>query len=677
MKKLFTLIAALGIIAGTSMQAQEFPSDPGELKVDLIMFAIDEEYGDTIQGFAPEGAGTYDAGYSLTVTAREIPGYTFLRWSDEVEDQSRQLTLNESLELNAIYSHDLYQITFLDANGEEYNTTDYRYGAVIVLPQVPPTKESQPEQGLNFVFRDWDPTIPEGATVVGNQTYAPLFDTIISVYAVRFLDWNDTVLYEDSLQHGAVPEYKGEEPKREMDEEGNIYTFAGWGVEQFVGITGDREFFAQYTSTKQMYTITIIYGAVEPETHSIAHGADTILNPPVRTEEHFIRWSDGNTDNPRTVVVTSDTTFIAEYGASFVDVEVAANQWTFLTLPIHPEYNRWTSEQFAYPGLTDVAWGTYNGAVRAQAKSGWEGITDPDFAAAQGYILWSSTAGTFRLNVYPENLQNETASVQLNAYEAEHAENANWNFIGNPLNAELSGSNVVVSGAGEQPTATVWNGIGYDNILFSSADLKLQPLQAFFVQTAGEGSISFQVANQPAPARARAIEDNIRIDINATAGGYTDKSRVIFRSNSKLEYEAGRDASKFITSTAPIQMYFLDINNVKCAQMVRPEGDDNIRLGYTLLNAGDITIDMPIYAEDYVLYDRLTGNTYELSEPCTIYSEKGKFESRLELRPVRKVVTAIDNTNAAAVSTTKLIINGQLYLLRDGQMYTIQGLQLR
>ena len=206
MKKLFTLIAVLGIIAGTTVQAQDFPSDPGELKVDLKMAAINEDYGDTIQGFAPEGAGTYDAGYTITVAAREIPGYTFLRWSDEVADQSRQLTLNESLELNALYSQNLYQITFLDANGETYNVTDYRYGAVIVLPQDPPTKDPQPELGQSFVFRAWDPAIAEGETVTESKTYAPLFDTIISVYAVRFLDWDDTVLYEDSLQHGAVPE---------------------------------------------------------------------------------------------------------------------------------------------------------------------------------------------------------------------------------------------------------------------------------------------------------------------------------------------------------------------------------------------------------------------------------------------------------------------------------------
>lgn len=673
MKKFFTLIAAFGIIAGTLMQAQDFPSDPGTLKVDLKMAALDAEYNDTIQGYAPEGSGAYDAGYSLTVTAKEIPGYTFLYWSDEVNTLERQLTLDESITLNAIYSHDLYTITFLDANGETYNSTEYRYGNVIVVPEAP-TAESDAQ--YTITFNGWSPEIPEGATVVGSQIYTPVFDTVVNFYAVRFVDWDgETLLYTDSVAYGAIPQYRGEEPKREMDADGYVYTFAGWGVEEFPPIIGDVTYLAQYDSQKQLYTITIIYGDSEPNVHSIAHGTDTILSPLVLAEDHFIRWSDGNTDNPRTVIVISDTTFIAEYGPSYVDIEVAANAWTFFCLPQYGETSVWNVEdQFVASGLTDVAWGTYNGAIRAQAKTGW--VLPDVFYAKQGYIIWSSTAGKLRLNVWPEYLMNGQISTPLYAYEAEYSENANWNFVGNPLNAEVPASAISVSGAGEQATATIWNGIGYDNVLLNSADLKLQPLQAFFIQTAGEGTITFAAdGGAPAPARAKAAE-NSRIDINATAGGYTDMSRVIFRSNSSLKYEAGRDASKFLTATAPIQMYFLDVDNVKCSQMVRPEGEDNMRLGYMLPKAGDITIDMPVYAEDYVLYDRFTSSIYDLSEPFTIYSEAGTFDNRLELRPVKKVATAIDNT-AAAVSTTKIIINGQLYLVRDGQMYTVQGMQLR
>jgi hypothetical protein len=41
-----------------------------------------------------------------------------------------------------------------------------------------------------------------------------------------------------------------------------------------------------------------------------------------------------------------------------------------------------------------------------------------------------------------------------------------------------------------------------------------------------------------------------------------------------------------------------------------------------------------------------------------------------------KVATGVDNTSAQTV-TTKVLINDQLYLLRDGKMYTVQGQVVR
>ena len=41
---------------------------------------------------------------------------------------------------------------------------------------------------------------------------------------------------------------------------------------------------------------------------------DTIkIAPPSIDGYHFIQWSDGNTENPRTIVVTQDSTFTAEF----------------------------------------------------------------------------------------------------------------------------------------------------------------------------------------------------------------------------------------------------------------------------------------------------------------------------------------------------------------------------
>ena len=815
MKKIFTLIAVLGILSVAAVKAQDFPSDPGDLMVDLELYASDiDNQEDSIRGYAPDGAGTYQAGTVVEVIAKEIPGYTFRRWSDEVEDQSRRITLTESMTLVALYEHEWYTITFVD--GEQIlSSSEYRYGDQVTAPEEP-VREATAEH--TFTFGGWEPEVAE---VTGTQTYMANWDTIVNRYEIRFVNWDGMMLESDTLEYGAIPQFGGNDPTRET-EEGVAYQFAGWEPE-IVAVTGAATYTAQFTSLELEFTVhfllyerdsviiahyndqldlyaepaesdyfvqwsdgvvdnprlvnivsdttfqaqfavnryeikfldwdetilqvdTLDYGTtpqyrgneptretVEGQTFTFTgwfpeitpatsnatytaqytqetlqftvtivldkdttyqeaiYGTQLSLNAENNDERHFLRWQDGEQSAMRTVIIVSDSTFVAVYGDSHVDIQITAGQWNFICLPENGESSVWQQSQFNTDELGSVSWGTYNGAVRAASHSGWESVEA--FQAKQGYILYSASTGRLRLNVYPENLNQTQVTTTLNAYESIHPENANWNFVGNPINAEMNADGITVSGT-DEPTATIWNGTGYDNVLITTADFKIQPLQAFFIQTSGAGQLSFRksdnggmngggdinpVGGDPAgdaPRRAPQVADNSRIDIHATAGGYTDKSRVIFRANSSIKYEAGRDASKFVTASAPIQMYFLDVDNIKCAQMVRPAGEDNMRLGYSLLNAGNIEISMPVFADDYELYDALTDRSYDLYENVSIYSEKGTFNDRLSLRPVRKTPTAVENT-AAEIRTAKVIINGQLFLIRDGRMFTVQGQEVR
>ena len=59
MKKIFTLTAICALLFSASVTAQDFPSDPGTLMVDLELIAADFSSGDTIANQAPEGSGAY------------------------------------------------------------------------------------------------------------------------------------------------------------------------------------------------------------------------------------------------------------------------------------------------------------------------------------------------------------------------------------------------------------------------------------------------------------------------------------------------------------------------------------------------------------------------------------------------------------------------------------------
>ena len=669
MKKIFTLSVICALLLGASVSAQTFPSDPGTLMVDLELVAVDSATGDSISGQAPAGAGSYEAGTTLTITAKDINGYTFLRWDDEVTDKSRQITLTQSVSYTAFYSHDEYTIRFFDAEGTTISETKHYYGDA--TPQLPAEPQVEATAQYTFVFAGWNPAIE--SVVVGSQDYHPVYDTIVNIYAITFFDWDgETILYSDSLAYGETPTLPSDlKPTRETAE-GIEYEFSAWEP-SIQPVTGDQTYIAVYTEKQIEYTATIICGT--DTTRQTGHYGDELtIQAKPQEGQHFTAWDNGSTDNPLALTLVGDTTVRAMYADSYIKIAVAANQWTFFCLPQVNEQNGWDPSQLLTDELAGVAYGTYNGELRAAAQSGWENTQT--FLPLQGYIIYSTQAGNLKLNAYPENISNEPTSISLQEYESAHEENANWNFVGNPYYAALPSSQINAQGQTDA-TATVWNGTGYDNELLSSEALIFQPLQAFFIQASGAGSLTFNTPGGAPARRAQAmVEENSRIDIHATSGGYTDKSRIIFRTNSSVKYEAGRDASKFVTATAPIQMYFIDVDNVQCAQMVRPAGEDNIHLGYMLRDAGDIEISMPVYANDYELYDALTDRAYNLDEMVTIYSEAGTFNNRLMLRPIQKVVTSID-TNATESATAKVLVNGQLYLVRDNKLFTVQGQQVK
>lgn len=196
----------------------------------------------------------------------------------------------------------------------------------------------------------------------------------------------------------------------------------------------------------------------------------------------FVRWSDGNTENPRNIVVNQSTSLTAYYNRSQIEIPVAANAWTFFCLPsVGKPYSE---EMFEYVGLTNVKWGTYNGGTRASGKSGWE--TPESFNAQQGYIIYSTTAGTLRINAYLDEIPQSAVSSPLSAYQASQPENAGWNFLGNPYS---QGYNIAgLAAAGIESPITVWNGTGYDTYTPGIDTYILQPFEAFFIQKAEGGA---------------------------------------------------------------------------------------------------------------------------------------------------------------------------------------------
>lgn len=257
----------------------------------------------------------------------------------------------------------------------------------------------------------------------------------------------------------------------------------------------------------------------------------------------FVRWSDEVTDKSRTIVLNESMTLTALYNHSMIEIPIAANRWNFICLPPLGD-RQYTAAMFTYDGLTGVKWGTYNGSLRASGQSGWE--TPETFNALQGYILYSTTAGTLRINAYEDDIrQGESGSAiyaGLTAYTSSHPENESWNFLGNPYN---QGYNIAgLAAAGIESPITVWNGVGYTTYTPGIDSYILNPFEAFFIQKAeGTDGITF--------SREYLTEDSGSdsgvADAMGTLPGYFSISatqRIQF-SKGNLQYQASTDTWRF------------------------------------------------------------------------------------------------------------------------------------
>ena len=129
-------------------------------------------------------------------------------------------------------------------------------------------------------------------------------------YEITWLNYDGSELYVDSLEYGVMPEYTGETPKKESTA-AYAYTFNGWKP-NIVAVTSDAIYIAQFESHKIEYNVDVtipdtveVHGSVTID-GTPTYGETVTLTPQPEDGYVFEGWSDGNTDNPREVVVDGD-----------------------------------------------------------------------------------------------------------------------------------------------------------------------------------------------------------------------------------------------------------------------------------------------------------------------------------------------------------------------------------
>ncbi len=169
--------------------------------------------------------------------------YTFTGWSPEIAEVTGDAAYTAAFKETT----NTYTVTWKMDDGSELGKETYAYGEMPGHnnPYKPATAQ------FNYTFAGWSPSL---VPVTGDATYTAVFKAEERSYTVTWVNWDGTTLVKESYTYGVTPAYNGAVPVRPATEQ-NTFTFTGWSPD-IAAVTGDVTYKAQFTSAGQTYTVT-------------------------------------------------------------------------------------------------------------------------------------------------------------------------------------------------------------------------------------------------------------------------------------------------------------------------------------------------------------------------------------------------------------------------------------
>ncbi|MBQ8958405.1 MAG: T9SS type A sorting domain-containing protein [Bacteroidales bacterium] len=284
-------------------------------------FFIERQYTITVESDHPAwgsvtGGGTFDYGDTIQIAATAYMGFQFNSWTDGNADNPRDIVVTEDATYTArfgIQQCEIRAIVSPEGAGTITGAGVYDYGETIHL-----TVHSNP----GYVFYMWDDgniTNPRTVFVDGDAAYTAVFN------AVQYEITTEAVPAEGGTVRGAgLYDYGASATLKADANEG--YMFICWqdGIAsnpRTIAVIQNAHYIAKFYNTgTQLYTVTVV--ANDPELGTVTgsgtypEGDSIQISAIPISGALFMGWDDGNTDNPRTVVVTSNLEFKAIFSVT-------------------------------------------------------------------------------------------------------------------------------------------------------------------------------------------------------------------------------------------------------------------------------------------------------------------------------------------------------------------------
>lgn len=276
-----------------------------------------------------------------------VAGYEFLGWALTANGSITYQPGGEAFvdgngdnDLWAVWSRKLYTIKWLDEDGSVLDTEEYEYNAVPSYKNGTPTKAST--EDTVYTFDGWNPEI---VPVTESTEYTATYKDSARKYTVKWLDEDGSLLREDTVEYGTMPNY-GANPTKAADAQ-YTYTFKDWTPEVET-VTGDATYQATYTKEANSYTLTYNLDGGEWEndttyTYPKKYNEEVeVKADPTKEGYTFVGWMSAEVEvvNGKFTMPAKNVTLKAKWEANTYKVtyDLDGGEWTETTNEFPYEY---------------------------------------------------------------------------------------------------------------------------------------------------------------------------------------------------------------------------------------------------------------------------------------------------------------------------------------------------
>ncbi|MCQ2327256.1 MAG: leucine-rich repeat protein, partial [Bacteroidales bacterium] len=275
---------------------------------------------DIVKG-SVSGAGVYNYGSVVNISAMSNYGYHFVSWSDGNTNSSRNIQVTSDTTITANFIENDYNIILYanDTNrGNVYGQGSYSYTSQVILT-------ATAKYGYHFTqWSDGNTDNPRNLQITSDSTLTAIFDkntytlTLNTNNNFGTVDGSGTYEYLDEVSISATAV--------------EHYHFLSWNDgntqnPRTLSIESDTILTAMFV----IDTHSVVLNTTDENILTVTGGGEYAYGETITIEAipiigyHFTQWSDGDTNNPRQILLTHDTILTASFAINIYHIDVQVN----------------------------------------------------------------------------------------------------------------------------------------------------------------------------------------------------------------------------------------------------------------------------------------------------------------------------------------------------------------